>query len=206
MIIIGITGSIGMGKTTIANMLKYIKIPIHDSDLVVKHLIENNVVIINKIQEIWPRCIIYKGRKSEIDKNELAEIIFNNEKERIKLEKIIHPFVIKSRNDFIRVNKNNKKTIIGIDVPLLYETNSDKICDYIFLASATKKKQETRVLKRNNMSIEKFNKINNNQLSNEEKKKKKPIIISTNFGKLITFALITLNLLLLIIKGKKIKK
>ena len=110
---------------------------------------------------------------------------------------------MKKRNDFIRNNK--KKNIIGIDVPLLYETKTDKICHYIFLASATKEIQQKRVLKRNNMNVEKFNKINNSQLSDFEKKKRNPIIIPTGYGKIITFIVVMLNLLWINIKTKSIK-
>jgi len=95
--------------------------------------------------------------------------------------------------------------IIGLDVPLLYETKTDKICNYIFLASTSKKIQKERVLKRNNMNIEKFNKINNNQLSNIEKKKKNPIIIPTGYGKIITFIIIVLNLSWIILKSRSLK-
>ena len=168
MIIIGITGSIGMGKSTIALMLKYFGIPIHDSDRAVKKLLENDFIIdIIKIK--WPTCIIYNKKKIKINKDELSKIIFNNNKERKKLENLIHPYIIKKRNSFIRKNKN--KRIIGIDVPLLYETKADKICNYIFLASASVEIQKKRVLKRANMNIEKFNKINSSQLSTIEKKK-----------------------------------
>ena len=111
--------------------------------------------------------------------------------------------MIKNRDNFIRINKNRK--IIGVDVPLLYETKTDKICNYIFLASASEEIQKKRVLGRTNMNIEKFNKINNNQLSNFEKKKKKPIIIPTGYGKIITFISVILNLLRIIIKTKSVK-
>ena len=202
MIIIGITGSIGMGKSTIALMLKYFGIPIHDSDRAVKKLLENDFII-DIIKTKWPTCIIYNKIKIKINKDELSKIIFNNNKERKKLENLIHPYIIKKRNSFIRKNKN--KRIIGIDVPLLYETKADKICNYIFLASASVEIQKKRVLKRANMNIEKFNKINSSQLSTIEKKKKYPIIIPTGYGKIITFIAVTLNLSWIIIKTKSIK-
>ena len=201
MIIIGITGSIGMGKSTIALMLKFFGIPVHDSDRTVKTLLEEDFII-ELIKKKWPSCIIYK-EKEKINKEELSKIIFDNNKERKKLENLIHPYVTKNRNNFIKNNKN--KRIIGIDVPLLYETRTDKICNYIFLASASEKTQKKRVLRRANMNIEKFNKINNNQLSSLEKKKKYPIIIQTGYGKIITFIAVTLNLLWIIIKTKSVK-
>ena len=202
MIIIGITGSIGMGKTTIALMLKSFGIPIHDADRVVKKLLDDDFMI-NDIKKKWPTCVVYNKKKIKVNKEELSKIIFDNSKEKQKLENLIHPYVIKDRNNFIRINKNKK--IIGFDVPLLYETRTDKICNYIFLASASEEIQKKRVLKRTNMNIEKFNKINNNQLSNFEKKKKKPIIIPTGYGKIITFISVILNLLRIIIKTKSVK-
>ena len=202
MIIIGITGSIGMGKSTIALMLKFFGIPIHDSDRTVKKLLEKDFII-DIIKKKWPTCIINHEKKNKINKEKLSKIIFDNVKERKKLENLIHPYIIKKRNSFIRKNKN--KRIIGIDVPLLYETRTDKICNYIFLASASDEIQKKRVLKRANMNTEKFNKINNNQLSNFEKKKKYPIIIPTGYGKIITYIIVILNLLLIIIRTKSIK-
>ena len=202
MIIIGITGSIGMGKSNIALILKFFGIPIHDSDGSVKKLLKEDFII-GVIKKEWPNCINHNKKKQNINKEELSKIIFNNSNERKKLENLLHPYVVKKRNNFIRKNKN--KNIIGIDVPLLYETKTDKVCHYIFLASATKEIQQKRVLKRNNMNIEKFNKINNSQLSNFEKKKKNPIIIPTGYGKIITFIIVMLNLLWINIKTKSIK-
>ena len=202
MIIIGITGSIGMGKSTIALMLKFFRIPIHDSDRAVRSLLEKDFII-DIIKKKWPNCIIYNKKKLKINKEELSKIIFDDVKERRSLENLVHPYVIKKRNNFIRKNKN--KRIIGVDVPLLYETKTDKICNYIFLASASEEIQKKRVLKRANMNIEKFNKINDNQLSNFEKKKKYPIIIPTGYGKIITFIAVILNLSWIIIKSKSLK-
>ena len=205
MIIVGITGSIGMGKSTIALMLKFLKIPIHDSDKVVSLLLNENLLIIERVKENWPNCIIYNENKEKISKEKLGKIIFENKKQKKKLEKLIHPYVVKNRNNFIEKNKNEKKIMIGLDVPLLYETNTDKICNYVFLALASSKSQKKRVLKRPNMNMEKLIKINNNQLSNLEKKKKKPIIITTEYGKIITFVLIIINLLWIVIEKREIK-
>ena len=203
MIIIGITGSIGMGKSTIASMLNKLRIPIHDSDKIIKFLLEENKIIINKIKIKWPSCIIGNKKEEKINKEELGKIVFYNNKEKKELEKLLHPLVVKNRNDFFKKNKN--KMIVGIDVPLLYETKTDEICNYIFLASASKDVQQKRVLKRTNMDDKKFQKIKENQMSDFEKKKRKPIIIPTGYGKLITFVTVVINLLFIIIKTKSIK-
>ena len=119
MIIIGITGSIGMGKTTVASILRFLRIPVFDSDQQVKEVLENNTKVIEKIYNEWPETVFYKERK--VNKVKLANTIFTDKKNRTKLENIIHPIVQKRRKIFI--NENKLSTIVGLDVPLLYETN-----------------------------------------------------------------------------------
>ena len=200
MIIIGITGSIGMGKTTVSNMLRALKIPVFDSDKKVKEILEKNLFIIEKISKIWPDAVISHKKQKIINKQILSNKIFQNEDERKKLERIIHPLVKKERNSFL---KNSEKFfIVGLDVPLLYETGMDKNCDYIFLVNTTKKIQKKRVLMRSNMTEKKFDLINNSQWSFVEKAKSKPLIISTSFGKIITFFTVLFYLFKIKIRGK----
>ena len=197
MVIIGITGSIGMGKITIAKILNFCKIPIFDADEEVKKILDNNVSIINKIKSKWPECIYLQNNKEIIDKKKLGKIIFNNTKEKEKIEKIIHPIINKKRNIFLQEKKKDKFRLVGLDIPLLYETKTNKICNYILLASASESTQKDRVLKRDGMTIDKFNKINKNQLSDCFKRKQKPIIITTEFGKIITFISVIYYLILI---------
>ena len=192
MIIIGITGSIGMGKTTVSNMLRILKIPVFDSDKEVREILEKNNHAIEKISKIWPDTILPHQEQKKIDKAVLSNKIFISKSERKKLEKIIHPLVKRKRNMFLK--KFEKFSIVGLDVPLLYETKTDKICDYVFLVNTTKKIQKKRVLARPNMSEKKFELINNTQWSYEKKVKAKPFIINTSLGKIITFILMLFHL------------
>ena len=93
--------------------------------------------------------------------------------------------------------------MVGLDIPLLYETGIDKTCDYIFLVSTTKKIQKKRVLMRPNMTEQKFENINNSQWTFEEKIKRKPFTISTSFGKIITLIIVIFCLFKIIIGHKK---
>ena len=205
MIIIGITGSIGMGKSTIASMLKFFGIPIHDSDLVVKGLIETNALVLKKIKKNWPEVIDIIDSKEVINKGKLSEIIFNNIKCKENLEKIIHPLVNKKRKVFLK-KYEFKKNIVGMDVPLLYETGLNKICNYIFLALTSEENQAKRVLKRKKMTKEKFISIKENQWSDEMKKEQKPYIINTTYGKISVFILLTFLLSTILFKEKVLKK
>ena len=203
MIIIGITGSIGMGKSTIASMLKFFGIPIHDSDLVVKEMIETNPLVLKKIKKNWPEVIDIIDSKEIINKEKLSKLIFNDIKCKENLEKIIHPLVNKKRKMFLK--KYESKNIVGMDVPLLYETGLNKICNYIFLALTSEANQAKRVLKRKNMTKEKFILIKENQWSEKMKKDQKPYIINTSYGKILVFFLLTFLLSTIFFKEKVLK-
>ncbi len=185
MIIIGITGSIGTGKTTVSKMLNMLKIPIFDSDKKVKEILDRNCLVKEKILKIWPDAILSNQTQKEIDKVVLSNKVFKNKKDRKKLENIIHPLVEKERNIFLQNSVHFR--IVGLDIPLLYETGVDKKCDYVFLVNTSKKIQKKRVLMRPNMTEEKFELINNAQWNFEKKMKGNPFIINTSFGKIITF-------------------
>ena len=129
--VIGITGSIGMGKTTISSMLKFFNIPIFDSDKEVKNILECDKTVLFQIQKIWPEVISSELNQEKINKLALADKIFKSKKDRVLLEKIIHPLVKQKRTQFIRNHSNSK--FVGLDVPLLYETKTNEICDVVFL-------------------------------------------------------------------------
>ena len=202
--IIGITGSIGMGKSTISSMLTKLGIPVFDSDKQVSKVLENNSKIITKIGLKWPHAVNINDREISVNKKVLGDIIFSNLSDKIFLEKLIHPIINQERNLFIQQNINH--SLIALDVPLLFETKLHNICDFIFLANAKSDIQMSRVLKRKNMTHEKFDLIKKNQLSNEERKKLSSniFVVSTNYGKLVSLILILgclFKILFLIRKG-----
>ena len=203
MIVIGITGSIGMGKTTIAQMLKRFNIPVFDSDKEVKDILENNNLVKDQVNQLWPDVILTQVNEKKIDKKLLSIKIFTDRKNRKTLENILHPLVYKRRDAFIK--SEDKSFIIALDVPLLYETGTDKICDDIFLVYTSEKKQEARVLARPNMTLQKFNLIKNAQWNTKMKREKKPYLICTSYGKLISFIIITIFLITIIFKKNVLK-
>ena len=190
-----------MVKTTVSNMFRILKIPVFDSDQKVKEILEKNNDVIEKISKLWPDTISLYKKEKKLNKVLLGNKIFESEKEKRKLEKIIHPLVKKERNTFFE--KSEKSSIIGLDIPLLYETGENKNCDYIFLVNTKKEIQKRRVLRRPNMNEKKFELINNSQWPFEKKIKENPFIISTSFGKTITFIIVLFYLFRIKIKGKK---
>ena len=183
MIKIGITGSIGTGKTTIGNMLKIFNIPVFNSDKIVGKILKSNESVKKQINKIWPGVLIKK--QNVIDKNKLRKIIFANTECKKKLEKIIHPLVENER--IIFTGNHKKRKILAFDVPLLYEKKQQKKYDYIFLASCSYSLQKIRVLKRVGMDESIFMKINETQISTSDKIKMKPIVIKTDKLKVLTF-------------------
>ena len=198
MIIIGITGSIGMGKTTVSSMLRFLGIPIFDSDKEVREILDKNVDVKNEIFKIWPKAMYIEQKEKKINKIFLSDKVFKKKRDKEKLERIIHPLVEDLRISFIK--QNHASYIIGLDVPLLYETGTDKVCNYIFLTNTSKKNQKKRVLLRQNMTEEKFNLINDSQWSFKRKKNKNPFLISTSYGKLYSFINVLFYLLVIIFK------
>lgn len=200
MIIIGITGSIGMGKSTIAKMLMRLNIPVFDSDREVKYLLQNHSIVQKQICDIWPEVVLTQKSEQKISKHLLSEKIFTNKKNRRILEKIIHPRVKERRNLFFK--NVSKSFIVALDVPLLYETGGDKFCDDIFLAYTNEETQKKRVLRRSGMTEEKLNLIKKAQWSNDKKRKKNPYLVTTSYGKVISFIIIIGYLITIIFKRR----
>ena len=197
---IGITGSIGTGKTTIANVFALFNIPIFDADREIKKILRKKEIN-QKIKNIWPSII----KKDHIDKLKLREIIFSNNIEKKKLEKLLYPYLEIELKTFETVN--SRENILVYDVPLIYETKTEKRYDKILLANCKRNIQKKRVLTRDKISGSLFEKILASQLSFDDKIKFKPHVINTN-NKLFILVEVCLLLIKILIRlrlknGKK---
>ncbi len=193
---IGITGSIGTGKTTIANTFAFFNIPIFNADREIKKILKKREIK-RKLKSIWPIII----KKNNIDKLKLREIIFHNKIEKKKLEGLLYPYLEKELKKFETIN--NREKILVYDVPLIYETKTEKKYDIILLAYCDEEIQRKRVLIRDKISNSLFEKIVASQLSFNDKLKFKPRVINTNFK---VFILIKVCLLLIRLRSKYAKK
>ncbi len=191
---IGITGSIGTGKTTIANLFAFFNIPIFDADQEIKKILKKKEVK-QRLKKIWPLII----KRDHIDKLKLKEIIFSNNIEKKKLEKLLYPYLEIELEKFETVN--NKENILVYDVPLIYETKTQKRYDEILLAHCDKRAQRQRVLARDKITDSLFEKILASQLSFDDKVKFKPKVINTN-NKLFTLTKVFTILVKILIKSK----
>ena len=164
MIKVGLTGSIGMGKSTVANMFKNYGFPVFDADKVVHDLYKKGGAAINTIKNFYPEAVINNTVNREI----LRSFIVENPDKIGELESLIHPLVGAERDSFLKTNKN--KEILVFDVPLLFETGLNKIMDIVVVVSAPYHIQLERVLSREGMTEKIFEGLLAKQLSDDEKK------------------------------------
>ena len=195
---IGITGSIGTGKTSIANIFALFNIPIFDADKEIKKILSKKNIK-EKIKSIWPVSV----NNNHIDKLKLRSIIFSHKKEKKKLEGLLYPHLKIEKKRF--ESRNKKKKILVYDVPLIYETRSENNYDLILLANCNPELQKKRVMLRDRISNSLYEKIIKSQLNFNDKKKFNPKIIDTSNLRFIIFVRVVL-LLIKILINLEIKK
>lgn len=183
MIRLGLTGSIAMGKTTVADMFRQRGIPVHDADAAVHQLIEAGGKAVAPVLEAFPAVADASGG---IDRGKLAAEIFGNDDKRKRLEGILHPMVRRSREIWTEQMAQEGKRLVVYDIPLLYETGSDKECDCMVVVSAPAWLQRLRAMERPGMTDEKLNRIKAAQIPDDEKCRRADTIIPTGYGKTVS--------------------
>jgi dephospho-CoA kinase len=177
MIIIGLTGSIGMGKSTTAKMFMDENIAVHDADAVVHDLYRAGPLV-DEIEERFP------GTKNEgsIDRKKLGQYVLNDKAAMKELEALVHPYVRRAEEKFIDDSRDKNAKLVVLDIPLLFETGGDKRVDKIVVVTAPYEVQRERVLSRPDMSEEKFQQILQKQMSDAEKRSRADFLIDTSLG------------------------
>jgi len=186
MVILGLTGSIGMGKSTAAGMFRYLGVPVHDADASVHHLMASDGAAFEPIISAFPD-VLQDGR---IDRQILGPIVFADSDALKCLEAILHPLVRDDENRFLRQNRLAQRSLVVLDIPLLFETAGEKRCDQVAVVSAPKFIQRQRVMARSGMTEAKFSAILAKQMPDREKRRKADFIIPTGLGRAVTFATI----------------
>jgi len=185
-IIIGLTGSIGMGKSTLSAMMENLGIPVHDADKCVRLLLKNKSEARPAIAAAFPYFQfpeIYEKKTYDLKHKEFGAMIFSHDNHRETLESILHPFVHKSQNEFIRAQRLKGIDIVCLDIPLLFETGSENRVDHIITVSAPDFIQRERVLARPHMTGGKFNAILARQMPDAEKCARSDYVIKTGLGR-----------------------
>lgn len=176
MIRIGLTGSIGMGKSTTAKMFAQEGVPVHDADATVHALYEGRAVPL--IEEAFPGTAV----ESRIDRNLLSPHVLGKPEAMKRLEAIVHPLVREEEQKFLDKARADGYPVVLLDIPLLFETGGENRVDVIVVVTADPEIQRQRVLERDGMTEERFKAILNKQMPDAEKRKRADFLIDTGLG------------------------
>ena len=176
--IIGITGGIGSGKTTLSKHLKKIGYLVHESDKFVSSIYKKpSKSFLNFLKKNVSKEVV---QNYKINKKKVANIVFNRDEIRKKLENYIHKEVKVSRDNFIKKNRKNNKGAIFVDIPLLLENNLEKKFDIVVCVISKKKIRTERVLKSKKFTKQILNRIFKSQTSDKDRRVRSQIIINNN--------------------------
>jgi dephospho-CoA kinase len=170
--LLGLTGSIGMGKSTTAKMFRDEGIPVWDADAAVHRLYERGGAAVAPVGAAFPEAVLDGAISREV----LKKIIAADPSALGRLEKIVHPLVAKDRADFIAANP---APIVVVDIPLLYETGAEAWLDSVIVVSVSPEAQRARVLARTGMTEAQFQAILSRQMPDEEKRRRADHLIET---------------------------
>ena len=179
MILLGLTGSIGMGKSETAKMFRREGVPVYDSDAEVHKLQGPGGKALPAIEAAFPGVVV----DGVLDRQALGRRVFGKPEELRRLERIIHPMRGKAQRDFLHQMARRGEDVVVMDVPLLFEINSEKYYDATMVVSAPAYIQRRRVLARPGMTAEKLDGILAQQMPDAEKRKRADFIIPSGLGK-----------------------
>ena len=174
MIKIALTGSIGMGKSTVAKMFERAGIPLFDADAVVRRLQGPCGALLDRISEHFPGTV----RCGTLDRDALAHIVLGDRAKLAELEQIVHPAVQEAREEFIDAHRDAEALVF--EIPLLFETGGEREFDKVIVVSASADVQRSRVLARPGMTASKLDAILARQIPDEEKRRRADFIVDTS--------------------------
>ena len=176
--VLGLTGSIGMGKTTAARLLRRMRVPVHDADAAVHRLIGKDGAAVPAIESAFPGVV----REGAVDRRALGARVFADSQAMARLERILHPLVRQDSARFLAAARRRKARIAVLDVPLLFETGRERDCDATLVVSAPAVVQRGRVLSRPGMTAQRFAEVLARQMPDSEKRRRADFVINTNRG------------------------
>lgn len=174
MLIIGLTGSIGMGKSTAARRFAHKGIPVFDADAEVHRLYQGDAV--EAIGQAFPGSV----SEGQVDREALAEQVLSEDDALNRLEAIVHPMVRAAERDFLAHHAGEGAAMAVLEIPLLFETGADKRVDVIIVVVASPANQRERVLARPGMTLEKLEAIRAQQMPDQEKRAKADFVVDTD--------------------------
>jgi dephospho-CoA kinase len=176
--VIGLTGSIAMGKSETARLFAEEGVPVHDADAVIHKLYGRGGAAVEKIAKLFPHAV----RDGVVDRGALSKLVAGDGAALERLEALVHPLVRKERDAFLELAKAGGEPIVLLDIPLLFETGAHEGLDAVVVASAPESVQLARALARPGMTVEKFERLLARQLPDVEKRAKAHFVVVTDKG------------------------
>lgn len=183
MLVVGLTGSIAMGKSETARMFARLGYPVFDADAVVHRLYDTGGAAAPLIAQEFPSAV----SDDKVDRPLLAELVTGKPEALARLETIVHPLVRREQHKFLEAARTAGHSVAVLDIPLLFETGRDKDVDVVVVASAPEDVQKARMLDRPGMTQEKLSAILARQLPDSEKRRRADFVVDTSKGLDVAF-------------------
>lgn len=190
MIVIGLTGGIATGKSVLASQFEACGVKVFNADACVHQLLGPNGTAVAAVEKAFPSAVI----KGAVDRAALGKIVFADDAKLGALEAILHPFVRAAEIAFVMSQAKQRKRACVLEIPLLFETGADVLCDIVVTTYCPAFLQEQRALKRPNMTPEKLKSILYKQMKQPERARLADIVIPTSLGKSVSFQSVRLLL------------
>ena len=178
--VLGLTGSIGMGKSTAAGLLRRLGVPLHDGDASVHRLLAPGGGAVAAVAAAFPGAARDDGG---IDRARLGALVFADPERLRRLEAILHPLVRAERQRFLRRMRAARKPLAVLDVPLLFETGADSLCDAVIVMTAPHFLQRQRVLQGRKIPPERLAEIERRQMPDAEKRRRADFVVPSGNGR-----------------------
>ena len=179
MIILGLTGSVGMGKSTAAREFRRMRIPVHDADKAVHRLLGRGGKAVAAVAAAFPG--VEKG--GAIDRAALGRLVFSDPAALKRLEAILHPLVRQAERAFLARARRRRRKLVVLDIPLLFETGGEARCDKVVVVSAPRRVQLARVMARPGMTADRLAGVEARQMPDAEKRRRADIVIETGLDR-----------------------
>ena len=199
MIVLGLTGSIGMGKSSAATMLRRMGVPLFDADLAVHRLLAPGGLGVAPVAAAFPGV---GAAVDGIDRALLGRRVFGDDAALRRLEAILHPLVRQAERRFVGRARSRHAPLVVLDVPLLLESGGERRCDYVLVVSAPAFLQRQRVIRRPGMSESRYAAILARQMPDRDKRRRADFVVLTGLGRNLTLRRLQAVVRLLRARGK----
>jgi dephospho-CoA kinase len=183
LIILGLTGSIGMGKSTAAAMLRRLGVPLFDADLAVHRMLAPSGAAVSAVSAAFPGVGTEAGG---IDRVLLGQRVFTDPAALRRLEAILHPMVAAEERRFLARSRARRVPLVVLDIPLLFETGAERRCDYVLVVSASALVQRQRVMRRPGMTEIRLAAILQKQVPDHQKRQRADFVVPTGASRGLT--------------------